>query len=146
MPRGVTLFELLLVLVLVGILAGMVIPGSASLADRLAVEHQAARLLVAYRSAWVTARMQQRLALLEISADTLAIRTVQSAGSPDTLLAWLAPGPSVAGVALTSPSHTSIFGPDGLAMGLANTTHVLVKGSATRKVVVSRLGRVRVVP
>jgi prepilin-type N-terminal cleavage/methylation domain-containing protein len=144
MRRGITLLELLLVLVLIGLLAGMVIPGSASLADRLAVEHQAARLLVAYRSAWVTARMQQRLALLSISADTLAIRTVPSAGSPDTLLAWLAPGPSVAGVALSSPSHTSVFGPDGLGMGLANTTHVLVKGNATRKVVVSRLGRVRV--
>ena len=146
MPRGVTLLELVIVLALIGLLAGIVIPGSAVLADRLAVEQQAARLLTAYRSAWVTARMQQRLAILRISADTLAIRTVRTADDPDTLLAWIAPGPSVAGVALSSPAHTSVFGPDGLGLGLANTSHVLVKGNATRKVVVSRLGRVRIVP
>jgi prepilin-type N-terminal cleavage/methylation domain-containing protein len=146
MPRGVSFLELVIVLAIVGILAGIVVPGSAALADRLAVEHQAARLLVAYRSAWVAARAQQRLAILRVSADTLAIRTVPSAGSPDTLLAWSAPGPSVAEVTLASPAHNSVFGPDGLGLGLSNTTHVLVKGGATRKVVVSRLGRVRIVP
>jgi prepilin-type N-terminal cleavage/methylation domain-containing protein len=146
MSRGVTLLELVIVVAIVGILAGIVVPSSAALADRLAVEHQAARLLVAYRSAWVAARAQQRLAILRISADTLAIRTVRSAGSPDTLLAWSAPGPSVAKVTLSSPAHTSIFGPDGLGLGLSNTTHVLVKGGATRRVVVSRLGRVRIMP
>jgi prepilin-type N-terminal cleavage/methylation domain-containing protein len=89
MPRGVTLLELLVVLAIIGLLAGMVVPGSAALADRLAVEHQAARLLVAYRSAWTAARMQQRLAILRISADTLAIRTVRGADDP-ALLAWSA--------------------------------------------------------
>lgn len=146
MRKGHTLLELLIVLALIGLFAGTVIPGSAALADRLAVEHQAARLLTAYRSAWVAARMQQRLAVLRISADTLSIRTVRSANDPDTLLAWLAPGPSQSGVSLASAAHTSVFGPDGLGLGLANTTHVLVRGSATRKVVVSRLGRVRIVP
>jgi prepilin-type N-terminal cleavage/methylation domain-containing protein len=146
MPRGVTLVEVVIVLAVIALLAGMVVPGSAALADRLAVEHQAARLLTAYRSAWVTARMQQRLAILRVTADTLAIRTVQSADDPDTVLAWIAPGPAAAGVALTSPAHTSVFGPDGLGMGLANTSHVLVKGGATRRVVVSRLGRVRILP
>jgi len=146
MPRGVTLLELIIVLALLGLLAGMVIPGSAALSDRVAVEHQAARLLTAYRSAWVTARMQQRLAILRISADTLAIRTVRGASDPDTLLAWIAPGPSSAGVTLASPAHTSVFGPDGLGLGLANTSHVLVRRNATRKVVVSRLGRVRILP
>lgn len=146
MARGVTLVELVLVLVLIGILAGFVVPGSAALADRLAVEHQAARVLSAYRSAWVAARTQQRIAILRISADTLTIRTVPGADSPDTLLAWVAPGPSLAGVALTSPTHTSSFGPDGLAMGLANARHILSRGNARRQVVVSRLGRVRILP
>ena len=145
MPRGVALLELLLVLAIIGILAGIVIPGSAALADRLAVEHQASRLVTAYRSAWVAARMQQRLALLRVSPDTLAIRTVPFAGHPDTSLAWLASGPALAGVALTG-AHTSVFAPNGLAMGLANVTHVLQKGNAVRRVVVSRLGRVRVLP
>ena len=146
MRRGVTLLELLVVLTVMGLLAGLVIPGSTALADRLAVEQQAARLLVAYRSAWLAARAQQRLAILRISADTLSIRTVRSTADPDTLLAWMAPGPSVAGVTLTSAPHTSVFGPDGVGIGLSNARHVLVRGKASRQVVVSRLGRVRILP
>jgi prepilin-type N-terminal cleavage/methylation domain-containing protein len=145
MKRGATLLELLVGLAIIAILSGIVIPGSALLADRLAVEHQAARLLIAFRSAWLTARTQQRLAILRITADSLAIRTVPSAGSPDTTLVWLVPGPASAGVAL-STAHTSVFAPDGLAMGLSNVTLVLARGTATRKVVASRLGRVRVTP
>ena len=144
MRRGVTLLELLVVLTIIGLMAGMVVPSASSMADRLLVEHEAARLLAAYRSAWLTARVQHRLALLRITPDSLAIRTVPSAGSPDTLLSWLAPGPAASGVALRSPPHTSVFGPDGMAMGLANATLVLERGRAVRRVVVSRLGRVRV--
>ena len=146
MRAGVTLPELLTVLVLIGVVAGFVIPGSAALADRLAVEQQAARLLTAYRSAWAAARLQQRIAILRITTDSLAIRTVHGAHDPDTALAWVGPGPAIAGVSLTSPSHTSWFGPDGLGMGVSNVTHVLVRGKASRRVVVSRLGRVRILP
>lgn len=146
MRRGVTLLELLVVLVIIGILAGTVVPGAASLSDRLAVEHEAARLLVAYRSAWLTARVQHRLALLRITPDSLVIRTTTSAGAPDTVLAWLAPGPASAGVTLSSGPHTTIFAPNGIAMGVANARHVLERGRASRQVVVSRLGRVRVLP
>lgn len=146
MRRGVTLLELLVVLVIVGLLAGMVVPGATSLADRLAVEHQAARLLVAYRSAWLTARVHHRLALLRVSTDSLAIWTVSSAGASDTVLAWLAPGPGLAGVSIQGAPHTTVFAPFGAAMGLANTRYVLGRGKASRQVVVSRLGRVRVWP
>ena len=145
MTRGVALLELLMVLAIIGLIAGMVIPGSAALADRVAVEHQVARVVTAYRSAWVAARMRQQLAILRVSADTLAIHTVPYAGHPDTSLAWLATGPRLAGVALAG-AHTSVFGPDGLGLGLTNATHVLSKGNAVRRVVVSRLGRVRVFP
>lgn len=144
MRRGVTLLELLVVLVIIGILVGMVVPSAASLTDRMAVEHEAGRLLVAYRSAWLTARVQHRLALLSVTSDSLAIRTVSGAGAPDTVLAWLAPGPGVAGVSIQGAPHTTVFAPYGAAMGFANTRHVLRKGGASRQVVVSRLGRVRV--
>ena len=146
MQRGATVFELLAALAIIGVIAGVVVPGASALADRLAVEHEAARIMMAYRSAWLAARREQRLSLLRITADSLAIRTVSSAGETDTALYSIAPGPSLAGVALTSPPHTTVYAPDGVAMGLSNATHVLRKGGAQRKVVVSRLGRVRITP
>ncbi len=146
MRRGVTLLELLGVLAVVGLVAGMAVPRTAYLADRLAVEHEAGRLLVAHRTAWLFARTQHRLSLLRITPESLAVRTLVSAGHPDTVLVWLASGPARAGVTLASASHTTVFGPDGVAMGLANFTHMLTKGGAARRVVVSRLGRVRILP
>jgi len=146
MRRGITLFELLMAIALIGLLAGVVAPRFAFLGDRIAVEHEAGRLLVAHRTAWLYARTHHRLALLRITSDSLAVWTVSSAGASDTTLAWIGPGPIRAGVQLTSPSHTTVLAPDGVAMGLANFTHVLTRGGATRRVVVSRLGRVRVVP
>jgi len=146
MRRGATVLELVAVVAILGIIAGVAVPGASALADRLAVEHEAARIMMAYRSTWLAARRGQRLALLRITADSLAIRTVPSAGAPDTVLYSLAPGPAIAGVALASPPHTTVFAPDGVAMGLSNATHVLRKGGAQRRVVVSRLGRVRITP
>jgi prepilin-type N-terminal cleavage/methylation domain-containing protein len=146
MRRGVTLFELLVAIALIGLLAGIVTPRAALLADRIAVEHEAGRLLVAHRTAWLFARTHHRLALLRVTPDSLAVRIVSSAGAPDTALVWIGPGPGRAGVQLTSAPHTTVLAPDGVAMGLANHTHVLTRGGATRRVVVSRLGRVRVVP
>jgi type II secretion system protein H len=144
MRRGFTLIEVLIVIGIVGILTAVVVPGFGRAADRWAVEHQTMRIVLAYRQAWVTARSQQRLALLRISADSITIRTTRSSGSPDTMVVSVEPGPSLAGVDLQSPAHTAVFGPDGIGIGAANATHVLVKGSATRRIVVSRLGRVRV--
>ncbi len=138
--------EALWVLAVAGALALFLVPGVGALADRIAVEHEAARVLVAHRTAWLTARSRHRLALLRITSESLAVRIVASAGEPDTTLVWLAPGPALAGVQLASAPHTTVLGPDGVAMGLANFTHVLTRGGVTRRVVVSRLGRVRVLP
>ena len=146
MRRGVTVFELLAVLAIIGVVAGVAVPGASALADRLAVEHEAGRIMMAYRSAWLAARRAHRLALLRITPDSLAIRTVSSAGAPDTSVYLVTPGPGLAGVTLASPPHTTVFAPDGVAMGLSNATHVLRKGGAQRRVVVSRLGRVRISP
>ena len=52
----------------------------------------------------------------------------------------------VAGVSIQGAPHTTVFAPSGAAMGFANTRLVLSRGGATRQVVVSRLGRVRVFP
>ncbi len=142
MRKGYTLVEMLIVLVVIGIVTAIIVPGASRSADRIAVEHQAARIVAAYRQAWIAARTEQRLAILRIAPDSIAIRTVRGAADPDTILVMLQPGPNVAGVTLQNP-HTAIFGPDGVGLGASNTTHVLVKGDVTRRIVVSRLGRVR---
>jgi type II secretion system protein H len=144
MRSGFTLVEILTVIAVIGIVSAILIPGAVRSSDRAAVEYQAARIVLAYRQAWSTARNQQRLAVLRITTDSIAIRTIRSAGDPDTQLVSLEPGPVAAGVDLRSPSHTAVFGPDGIGLGAANATHVLVRGSVTRRIVVSRLGRVRV--
>lgn len=143
MRRGFTLVEMLIVLAVIGIVTAVIVPGAGRSADRIAVEHQATRIVVAYRQAWIAARTQQRLAILRITPDSIAIRAVRGAADPDTVLVSLQPGPAMAGVTLQSSSHTAVFGPDGIGLGAANTTHILVKGAVTRKIVVSRLGRVR---
>ena len=74
------------------------------------------------------------------------LEQVAGVAQPDTILAWLAPGPGQAGVSIQGAPHTTVFAPYGAAMGFANTRHVLGRGNASRQVVVSRLGRVRVLP
>ena len=49
-------------------------------------------------------------------------------------------------VALTGPTRALTFSPVGVTMGLSNASYHLSRGAATRSVIVSRLGRVRVAP
>jgi prepilin-type N-terminal cleavage/methylation domain-containing protein len=144
MRRGFTLVEALLVVAVIGLAAALAVPAAGRLAARLALQQETTRIQLAYRQAWSLATSQHRLAILRITPDSLAIRTVRRAGDPDTLLAALTPGPRAGGVELQSPPHTAVFGPDGIGMGATNATHLLAKGGLTRKLVVSRLGRIRV--
>jgi prepilin-type N-terminal cleavage/methylation domain-containing protein len=144
MRRGFTLVEALFVVALIGLAAALAVPAAGRLAGRLALQREVTRIQLAYRQAWSLATSRRRLAILRITPDSIAIRTVARAGDPDTLLAALAPGPRAGGVELQSPPHTAVFGPDGIGMGATNTTHVLTREGMTRKLVVSRLGRIRV--
>jgi hypothetical protein len=57
---------------------------------------------------------------------------------------WSEPGPASARVALAGPVRQFTFSPEGFSMGLSNATIRLSRGSATRTVILSRLGRARV--
>lgn len=139
MRRGYTVPELILVLAIVGLLAGIAVPRFARLADSLAVQRAAVDLVSAHNRARMGAVMRGRMLELTIGPDLLAIRYP---GAPEHL--WQALGPSAQGVALSGPAHPVTFSPVGITAGLSNGSYRLSRGAATRTVIVSRLGRVRV--
>ena len=141
MRRGVTLLELALVLAIMGLLVGMAIPRFQRVADSLAVHHAALELVSAHRRARIMAILQNRMVELTIRADTLAIRTPGTAVN-----LWHAAGPAADGVSLSGPTRPLVFSPVGLTVGVSNGSFRLSRGTATRTVIVSRLGRLRVTP
>lgn len=141
MRRGVTLLELALVLAIMGLLVGIAVPRVQRVADSLAVHNAALELISAHRRARFSAILQNRTVELSIRADSLAIRIP---GAPADL--WHAAGPDREGVSLAGPTRPLVFSPVGLTAGVSNASFRLSRGTATRTVIVSRLGRVRVTP
>ena len=141
MRRGVTLLELALVLAIMGLLVGIAIPRFQRVADSLAVHQATLQLVSAHRRARFSAILQNRMVELTIRADTLAIRVPGTAAD-----LWHAAGPDADGVSLTGPTRPLVFSPVGLTVGVSNASFRLSRGGATRTVVVSRLGRLRVTP
>lgn len=138
-----TLLEVLMALVVVGLLGSWCVWTATRWRDRASVEGAAGRLLDAYRRTQSVARAWGRPAELVVTPDSLVIRAVWLSESTEV---WRAPGPALAGVALAPARHTAAFLPSGLAMASSNVTHVLTRGAAHRRVIVSRIGRVRVSP
>jgi prepilin-type N-terminal cleavage/methylation domain-containing protein len=143
MKNGVTLLELLIGLTIVGLLAAAAAPLFGGLRDRYAVQSAAADIAGAHTRARIQAILEGQLAELEVRADSLIIR-VNPSGTPVTV--WSAPGPLAAAVNFTSPPRTLVFAPSGVTTGFANATFIVTRGAARRQVVVSRLGRVRIIP
>ena len=138
--RGLTLIELLLVLVLIGLMAAIGGPRLAGALQRIPVRNAAQRLVAAHMRARLLATVQGRVTLLTFRADSLTLHILDGV---DTLPVWQEPGPAASGVTLTGPSHPIVFVPTGLTHGLVNGTWTLSAGGVTRTVIVSRAGRVR---
>ena len=143
MKQGMTLIELLLALVVVGLLTGAAAPAVAGLRDRHVVQAAAAEIAGAHNRARIRAVLESRVSELEVRADSLVISLTFASGAA---VVWSVPGPLASGTALLSPSRKISFAPTGVTMGFANATFIVTRGSARRQVVVSRLGRVRVIP
>jgi len=141
MPRGFSLLELLLILTLVGILAGLAYPRAVDTLDRATVERATRELVVAHRRARMNAVVESRIGLLYVSGDSVVLKMV--IGS-DTATRWRSPGPAALGVSLSGPTRPLRFLPTGVTFGASNATFVLSKGGWSRRVVVSRWGRLRV--
>jgi len=143
MRLGMTLVELLIVLVLMGLLAGAAGPTAFGLRDRYLVGAEASALAGAHNRARIHAVLTGNVTQLEVRSDSVIVRTIVG---PDTTVVWAAPGPQARGITLTGAPRTLYFAPTGVTIGLANAGFVLTRGNGHRQVIVSRLGRVRIIP
>lgn len=139
MRSGLVLIELMFVVVLIGLLALFAAPRLLAVVDAAAVRDEALRVVAALDAARGASIRLGVVATLTLSDTSYRVTT---AGGGDTVTAWRQPGPRQSGVALSGAGQPVIFGPAGLAMGVSNRTISVTKGTAVRRVVVSRLGRV----
>ena len=141
MRNGFCLPELLIALAILGIVSAIGLPRTRGLLDSLGAEAGSRQIMAAHIRARMVATASSRVTLLELHPDTLRIRTVYGS---DTTLAWQTPGPNRSGLQLTGPAHPLVYSPLGVTMGASNGTWHLAYRSATRDVIVSRLGRMRI--
>ncbi|MES2123642.1 MAG: GspH/FimT family pseudopilin [Gemmatimonadota bacterium] len=138
MHRGVTLPELLLALVLAGLLALLSVPPLAALRDRARVRSETIRLVATLDLARGAAIRLGSGVRVGLSDSVYQFTTSPIAGAPES---WRLPGTATGGVLLSGAGAPIQFGAHGLAVGVSNRTLVLSRGSVTRRIVISRLGR-----
>jgi len=143
MRYGFTLVDLILGLTLVTIVAGIAIPKLQLPLDRLAVERAVYDMGGSHLRARSTAIARNRVTLLRVTSDSVQIRVLSG---PDTLTVWTRHGASNYGVSVSGPTHWLRFQPSGIGYGFGNGTWTFSRGSIHRRVIISRLGRLRVVP
>jgi prepilin-type N-terminal cleavage/methylation domain-containing protein len=139
MERAFSLPELMLALAVAGILLALAIPPLSDTVDRIEVRGAAYRIAAAHQRARLMAVTRGHVLVLSVDQNQLAIRR-----RTDNLVLWNQPGPAESQVTLRGPGSRFTFSPEGLTLALSNATLRLSRGSATRAVVVSRLGRIRI--
>ena len=105
------------------------------------MEQAAGEIAAAHARARITAVVESRITRLVVSADSLTLEVDGPGGAERR---WTREGPGRFAVVMTGATHTLTFSPVGISMGFSNASWTLTKGSATRRVVISRLGRVRI--
>ena len=139
MKSGFTLPEVALTLVIAALLLAIALPRLAAAKQELAVEQAAQALVSAHRRARTLAVTRGHPAVLSVAERSLRI-TLSGAAQPH----WEGPGPLVQGVAITGAPRDLAFSPIGITTGLSNATFRLSLGVHSRSVVISRLGRIRI--
>ena len=135
---GFTLFELLVVLTITGILLALAVPRFAVASDQAAVRAALGDLAAAFSAARQTAIL--RRAPVTITLDTTD-GTVEVRASGRLVLRRAITG--VFGVGLSSNRDTAVYDPRGLGHGLSNLTVTVTRGQIVDTLTMSRLGRVK---
>ena len=141
MRRGMTLLELVIVIVILGLLAAITLPRLGRPLATITVEQEAQRIARAHVRARMRALAANRLAVLHILPESLSIGLVEDR---DTLPDWRESGPATRGVTLSGPTRSVLVAPTGIGMGVSNGTWTVEYRGVGRSVVLSRLGRVRI--
>jgi prepilin-type N-terminal cleavage/methylation domain-containing protein len=139
MRRGFTLIELAIVLVVMGVVAGLAAPRIAGYADRLAVRRAKDETTAFYNRVRIAAVYRAVRVRVVFTGDSLL---AISEGAIDSIVTKL-PGPARYGVALNTSRGELRLYPNGLGLGAANTKLVFRKGVAADSLTISRLGRIR---
>lgn len=140
MRTGVTLPELMVVTLIIGVLAGTVVPPARRFLDRAEVAGAAARFAATHEATRNAAVTRRRLVRYEVDAARarLLLAERSALGSWDTLKAV-----PLGAVRVTTSQRTVVFGPLGIGFGASNTTVILGRGAAAETLTVSRTGRLR---
>ncbi len=138
MRSGLVLLELLLGMVLAALLAAIATPQLVALSDAAALRDETFRVVMALDAARGASVRLDVVATLTLTDSSYRVTAVVGT---DTVTPWQQPGPRFRGVTLSGAGQPIAFGPDGLAMGVANRTITVAKGDAVRRVVMSKYGR-----
>lgn len=139
MRSGVTLSELMLVLAVAGLLFGIALPTLSGTLDRVEVWSAANHVIAAHRRARIMAISRSQVLVLTVDPDLLTIRP-----RDQTAPVWTELGPASSRIALEGQARQFTFSPEGMTLGLSNATLRLTRGAASRTIVISRLGRIRI--
>jgi type IV fimbrial biogenesis protein FimT len=139
MRRAITLPEVMLILAVVAVLLGIAVPTLSRVMDQIEVEAATGHLVAAHHRARLMAISRGQVLTLSIDSGSVSIRPGTGAAP-----LWQQPGPAAAGVHLSGPSKSFTFSPEGYTLGLSNVSLLLTRGSSARTIVISRLGRIRV--
>jgi prepilin-type N-terminal cleavage/methylation domain-containing protein len=139
MRRGVTLLELMVVLVILGIVSAFAVPRLRGTLDRLAVARAASEVASFYGRARMAAIFRSSTVRIEFRADTL---NAILEGLRDEV-AIAEPGPARHGVSLDATRDMIRLYPTGFGIGGANTRLIVARGVAAETLTTSRLGRLK---
>jgi prepilin-type N-terminal cleavage/methylation domain-containing protein len=139
MRRGVTLVEIVTVLTLVGLAAGLAVPRLGGWRTRLAVHQSTEEAAAFYAAARFGALLRGSRVRIELRPDSFVAFYEAVTDS----LFLRKEGPASLGVTLSTTRPIIRILPNGLGAGGSNTTMVFRRGEYAESLTTSRLGRLK---